>query len=177
MLEESLQRLSSLVPIEWGRRLGWVVLVSASLLLLVAIGKLPFIWLDDYKLAHQTVMVSPNDLQIDHEVREGMLQIPNQHLFGNADISLGHVPITSLQLSLVGIMHAAPQSQSRVIISEAGQPGKLYRINDTLPMGVIVNAIEHDGVILENAGHFEKLPLQRHELAFQGEPKQLLQEG
>ena len=99
-------------------------------------------------------------------------------MFGNAaktDTSI--LPITSLQLRLIGIVHAVPENKSSVMISEANQIGKVYLVGDTLPVGVKVDAITEDGVILENAGRLEKLPLQRMPISFQRMPDKLLREG
>lgn len=161
----------------WGRRLCWVALAVACLLFLTALIKAPLTWYSDSTLTKAEVIVTelPRSVQSSDLIRE----IPAWHLFGNAakstDTSI--LPITSLQLRLIGIVHAVPESKSSVMISEANQVGKVYLVGDTLPVGVKVDAITEDGVILENAGRLEKLPLQRQPLSFQQMPNGLLGEA
>jgi type II secretory pathway component PulC len=101
-------------------------------------------------------------------------KIPEQHLFGTAvKINTSDLPITSLQLQLIGVIAAKPDNLSRIIISSAGGSGKVYKIGDALG-AIRVNAITPSGVILENNGRLEKLPLQREMLSFQVTPKKLL---
>ena len=84
------------------------------------------------------------------------------------------LPVTSLQIRLIGVIKSTPDTFSRVIISESNQPGKIYSVGDSLPSsGVKIYAITAEGVILDNSGRLEKLPLQRTPLMFQGMPKSL----
>lgn len=162
----------------WGRRLCWCALLVVSLLFLWALIKTPLTWYSDIKLvkAEATIVA---ELPSSHDESPNLIQqIPNWHLFGSSakvkDTTI--LPITSLQLRLVGVVRSIPENLSSVIISEASQAGKVYFVGDMLPVGVKVNAITEDGVILENAGRLEKLPLQRQPLSFQGMPKKLLRE-
>lgn len=159
----------------WGRRLCWAALIVACLLLLMVLIKTPLTWYADSKLIN--IATNTTELPLAQTQSSSLIQeLPNWHLFGNAakptDTSI--LPITSLQLSLIGVVHAVPENKSSVMISEAGKIGKVYLVGDMLPMGVKVGAIIADGVILENAGRMEKLPLQRQPLSFQGMPKKLL---
>lgn len=162
----------------WGRRLCWVALAIACLLFLATLIKTPLTWYSDSKLTKAQAIATVVPLQ---QVQSSDLiqHIPEWHLFGSsaksADTSI--LPVTSLQLSLIGIVQAVPNNKSSVIISEANQAGKVYLVGDTLPVGVKVDAITEDGVILENAGRLEKLPLQRQPLSFQRMPDKLLREG
>ena len=163
---------------QWGRRLCWGALGVASVLFLVTVVKTPITWYADNQLSKASTNVAI-DLPVQMVQSSDLIkQIPSWHLFGNAEKSpnTSILPITSLQLSLVGVVHAFPQNKSSVIISEAGQTGKVYLVGDTLPVGVKVDAITEDGVILDNAGRLEKLPLQRQSLSFQGMPKSLMRE-
>lgn len=161
---------------EWNQRLTHTALICLGLLCILILARMPFVLMADFRLAHHLEPIptmEPADQHVEHLIQ----QIPNQHLFGNAKRESTALPITSMQLSLLGIVETNPKDQSHVIISEAGQSGKIYHINDRLPSGVTVNDILQDGVILENAGHLEKLPLMRHSLVFQIKPKPLLHEG
>lgn len=161
----------------WGRRLCWVLLAIVCLLFLTTLIKTPLTWYSDNKLTKTQAIVT--DLPHSVQGPDLIQQIPAWHLFGNAakptDTSI--LPITSLQLRLIGIVHAVPENKSSVMISEANQVGKVYLVGDMLPVGVKVDAITEDGVILENAGRLEKLPLQRQPLSFQQMPNELLGEA
>ncbi len=93
--------------------------------------------------------------------------LSSTHLFGDAS----NLPITSLQLRLLGVIKSDSDENSKVIISEANQPGKVYSKGKMLPSGVIVYDISNEGVILKNNGRFEKLPLARSPLLFQDAPR------
>lgn len=157
---------------EWGRRLGWGALATVVfLIILIAILSI-YHWRRDYQLAHKPMKsseIGPQNVNVD----ELIASIPQDHLFGYSGATES-LPITSLQLKLVGVVKAEPEKFSRVIISEGGKSGKVYRVGDTLTGGVKINSITEDGVILENEGRFEKLPLRRAPLQFQGMPKPLL---
>ena len=167
-----------LLTSQWGRRLCWGALAAVCLLLLVTLIKMPLTWYADNKLSKVPVVATIDLPVLQVQSSDLIQQIPSWHLFGNAakPADTSFLPITSLQLRLIGIVQAYPENKSSVIISEAGQPGKVYLVGDMLPVGVKVDAITGDGVILENAGHLEKLPLQRQSLSFQGMPKALLHE-
>ena len=131
-------------------------------------------WRHDFVLIHPQKIESKNVL-VGDELNKLIENIPSDHIFGQSGTG-AHLPVTSLQIRLVGVIKAVPESFSRVIISEGGKPGKVYKVGDRLSSGVIINAITSDGVILDNGGRLEKLPLQRPPLLFQGKPKPLLQE-
>lgn len=164
--------MTPMVATEWGRRASWGVSSLLGLLTLAAVIQTITTWYDDIVIAHSTVARAGAQSAMD-STAQLITQIPEEHIFGKLG-NEGALPITSLQIRLVGVIKSEPESQSRVIISEAGQPGKVYAIGDTLPSGIMVNAIADDGVILENGGHLEKLPLRRSTLSFQGMPKPLL---
>lgn len=162
----------------WGRRLCPMVFAFVVFVCIMTIIKLPFVWSADKTLATTEERVTAHSGQ-ESVKRDLIRQIPEKHIFG---IALNEeqpvvLPITSLQLKLLGIVQAFPENASSAIISQAGQPGKIYKVGDSLPVGVKMHAMTKDGVILENAGRLEKLPLQRQTLAFQGMPKGLVQEG
>jgi type II secretory pathway component PulC len=160
----------------WKQRMGWIALCVISLLFLFTLIRTPLNWYSDVRLVKAQPMVPEMPTYKDNYL-ELIQQIPNWHIFGHLEKDTTILPITSLHIRLIGIVSAIPKKQSSVLISEASQPGKVYVVGDTLPVGVKVNAIMEDGVILENAGRLEKLPLQRQPLSFQGRPKSILHEG
>jgi len=167
---------SPLLANEWGRRVGWAMMIVMGLLSLFTLVSMPFYWYSDVQLTHARPSVLTSQSTFD-QVAILSKKIPDRHLFGmGAGQQTSTMPITSLQLRLVGVIKATPESESRVIISESNQPGKAYQVGDELSSGVKVYAITPDGVILRNGERLEKLPLQRSALIFQGMPKKLLPE-
>jgi hypothetical protein len=167
--------LTPIFSTEWGKRASLGALILFGFLLVVSFISMIVSMDEDFFIARTHAS------SVDHSadaVTAAIAQIPNEHLFGNAAISdQGYVPITSLQLHLVGVERSVIANQSTVIISEAGAPGKVYAIGDSLPSGIRVYAINDGGAILDNGGHLEKLPLARSRLNFQGMPKTLWNQG
>ncbi len=162
---------------EWGRKASWCVL---SLLIIMSFMSLVTAfshWHQDYMITRaEPILIKENVAGAGDNAMQLIAQLPNEHLFGSNAIAQGAVPITSLQLRLIGIIQSESEGASRIIISAAGQGGKVYAVGDSLPAGIRVHAIVDDGVILENGEHLEKLPLQRRHLSFQGLPKSLLEQ-
>ncbi len=169
MLEEI---IAPLLSTEWGRRSGLAAIAVFSLFLVVTLIEIPFTWHSDYKSTQAPVTKAAQPVA--DQTIALIKQLPDQHLFGESAIKTANLPITSLQLHLIGVVEANPESASSVIISAAGQPGKVYRTGDNLASDVRIKTITRDGVILENDGHMEKLPLSRPPLTFQGMPKSML---
>lgn len=168
--------VAPLLITEWGKRLGLVILLAMGLLTLIALVSIPYHWYKDITLT-QTQAMGLTNHNLSDQLAVLSKRIPEWHLFGIGPQSqqTDTIPITSLQLKLVGVIKAIPEKMSRVIISESNQPGKVYRVGDRLTSGVKIYSITNDGVILQNGLRLEKLPLQRPNLIFQGMPKQLLQ--
>lgn len=167
--------IAPLFAAPWSRRVGkGVVGVMAILLLFTSIHVL-YSWYAAVTIQfHKTATVTTKPMA--DEVTQAIAALPERHLFGNnqAVVTEG-LPMTSLQLRLLGVIKTDPLKFSKVIISEANQPGKVYSKGDSLVSGVTVYEITDDGVVLENGGHFEKLPLLRTPLTFQGAPKPMLE--
>lgn len=163
---------SPLFSTEWGKRLSiGAVALSVSILLYIVVS----ILIDWHSNMLAFRAANKNSVSSENNLAELVLAIPNGHLFGKYGVleKNAHLPITSLQIELTGLIEAKPGSSSRVIITEGGKPGKVYQIGDTLQSGVRINSIESDGVVLENGGQLEKLPLRRQPLTFQREIKPL----
>ncbi len=164
--------LNPLFVTEKGRYAGLAALCIASLLLLSSVTQTFSNWHSDYILAHEAV--APSAVKLSDGAAELIAQLPQAHLFGqeaSGDADL--LPITSLQLRLTGVMRMPQDMLSRAIVSQAGQSGKVYGIGDTLTAGIKVVAINDDNIVLERAGHLEKLPLARPPVLFKDKPKSL----
>jgi len=158
---------------ERSRYAGMVAFVAVALLLVYAVGSTLFNWYGDFK----SVTATPTEMRSASASNESQLitDLPKQHLFGQAAGEDAFLPITSLQLKLTGILKDVGDKRSKVIISAGGQPGKVYAVGDSLLSGIVINAINEDGIVLEHSGRLEKLPLTREALAFQDAPKTLWQ--
>jgi type II secretory pathway component PulC len=157
---------------ERSRHAGMVAFVAVALLLVYALGATLFSWYSDLKSVPVT---QKEERSASMMSSEGQLinDLPKQHLFGQAAGEDAFLPITSLQLRLTGILKDVNDKRSKVIIAEGGQPGKVYVVGDTLLSGIVINAINEDGIVLEHSGRLEKLPLTREALAFKDGPKTL----
>jgi type II secretory pathway component PulC len=176
---EDLQLPEMLAPIissEKGRYVSLGVLALAAALVLIALFNTFSTWYGDFRLSqqHPTTLAALND----NEEAGLIANIPDQHLFGQQSVEdTDFLPVTSLQLRLTGVIIQAHNNLSRVIISEGGQPGKIYSIGEEVAAGIKINAINDDGIVLEHGGHFEKLPLARTGLTFNDKPQTIWQKG
>ena len=165
--------LSPLLANHWSRPAGLGAILVAGILFCATLIHDIIAWHSDYKLTQQ--QPTAVDTALKNQTLEKIINLPELHLYGQyGAANQSTIPVTSLQFHLLGIIKKTPDKYSRVIISEAGGPGKVYQIGDTLSSGVKVYAITENSIILENAGRFEKLPLTRSPLPFQGKPKSLL---
>lgn len=168
--------IAPLLATEWGRRAGIGTIIGLGILLLITLVLTIQSWFGDYRLSH--AKISPSSVRTSNDdSAKWIAHIPNAHLFGQAGVlaKSEHLPVTSLQVRLIGVVKATPEKDSRVIISEEGQPGKVYQVGDILSAsGVKIQDVTSDGVVLDNGGILEKLPLQRPPLLFQGMPKSML---
>src|SRR3990167_2137995 len=121
-----------------------------------------FTWRHDWALAHDKTAQVATPIVASNAVKTPSL--PELHIFGQS-YSNSEVPISSLQLVITGIVKSEGEA-SKVYLSLAGQPSKIYQEGDSLPYGVKIYAITADTIILENNGHLEKVPLNREKLVF-----------
>jgi type II secretory pathway component PulC len=162
--------IAPLLSTKWGHYGSLAAIFTISLLLLITFIEIPLTWRNDFIMTQATPATLGKASQVLADESLVLIkQIPNWHLFGSPPLAayLTTLPITSLQLHLVGIVQAVSANRSRAIISIAGQPGKIYQPGDTLVAGVKINRIAADNVTLENGGRLEKLPLARPPLLFQ----------
>lgn len=168
--------LSPLLTTAGGRRAGLALLVAMVILIFITLIQTVLTWRSDSQLikAHSNQNVTSS--QASDRIAKLISQLPEWHLFGKYGVveQSAILPVTSLQIRLVGVIKSTPEKFSRVIISESNQPSKVYSIGDTLSSsGVKIYAITAEGVVLDNSGRLEKLPLPRTPLMFQGMPKSL----
>jgi general secretion pathway protein C len=96
------------------------------------------------------------------------LQISEWHLFGRSALALspsegGVTPQTQLELKLQGIFYLAQhQKNAHAIIESPDQIQKTYKINDELPGGAILQAIENEKIIILINNRQEFLSLDRN---------------
>jgi type II secretory pathway component PulC len=122
-------------------------------------------WRNDWILVHHSP-ISPPTLAKSNQENDIINTLLDRHLFGKpAAPSLSNVPISSLQLSVTGIIKTN-NGQSKVSISRAGAPSKIYKIGDVVTSGVKIYDITADTIVLENDGRMEKLPMVREKLQF-----------
>jgi general secretion pathway protein C len=162
-----------MVDIHLQQRMFFIAsIVLIALLILTAFYSL-WQWHSDWVLAHQEVELGP-ELIRKTDTDKLIASIADAHLFGRvAEKVLTEAPISSLQLKVTGIIKISHQNTgSRALISTAGQPGKVYKIGDTVANGVKIYDITADTVILENNGRLEKLPLVREKLQFKPRSKE-----
>jgi type II secretion system protein C len=158
----------------WGRRCALAGIVCIAGLIIFTIGNEINDWLILFNHPAAPQIFASDSADTANELTLNIKQIPNWHLFGESTtVATQTLPITSLQLRLIGVLHASDAQSSRVIISQASQPGKSYGVGDTLTGAVKIYAISQDAVILDNSGHMEKLPLARPPLLLHGLPKPL----
>jgi general secretion pathway protein C len=91
--------------------------------------------------------------------------IADQNLFGTYQQTLNgdgaEAPETRLSLSLIGILAATENNESRALISGTGDDEKPYAIGDVVGSGVSLQAIFPDRVILSRSGTLETLKLHK----------------
>ena len=92
-----------------------------------------------------------------------VMQMTDWHLFGQSEnqTSSSTEPLaTELELTLQGVFFLAQhQKMAHAIIASADQIQKTYKINDVLPGGAILQAIENNKIILLRENKQEYLEL------------------
>jgi type II secretory pathway component PulC len=161
-----------------GRQLGWAMLGLAGILLLYTLVSMLFAWHADFVISKNQPAAGAHTEDAASAEATLIAGLPAAHLFGmQADEDTDFLPVTSLQLHLTGVIKDTEDNTSKVIISEAGQPGKIYSVGDALTTGIKIYSINEDGIVLEHSGRLEKLPLVRGKLQFQDKPKALWQDN
>lgn len=90
--------------------------------------------------------------------------ISDFHLFGQtssaSSSAAGLPPESTQQLQLKGVLYI-PDKQAYAIIESSGQHQKTYKINDVLPGGAILHAIENNSIIIIADNRQESLVLHK----------------
>jgi general secretion pathway protein C len=116
-----------------------------------------------FQTNHLQVATTAQSLE---EKQPDYLLISDWHLFGQAVDGLsfpnGMVPETQLQLKLQGVFTLSEHDDyAHAIIETPDQIQKAYKINDALPGGATLKAIENDKIIILRNNQQESLALGR----------------
>jgi general secretion pathway protein C len=100
-------------------------------------------------------------------------------LFGDyvpANLSEADIKQSTLDVQVVGIMFAAKENESQVVLRVGGGKEDYYVVGDTLPGGAIIKRISSEGVVVLHNGALESLSLPKNELIFDVPAKPLIKE-
>lgn len=112
------------------------------------------------------------DRHKDHRATE-QLNVP---LFGEyvpETIADNNVKKSMLNMTVVGIMFDSKDKTSHVIIRDANNLQRLYKVGDTLTGNAVIKRITADGVLISRDGLLESLRLSQHKLKFAPPPEPL----
>ncbi|MBA2711379.1 MAG: general secretion pathway protein GspC [Tatlockia sp.] len=101
-------------------------------------------------------------------------------LFGDylpVNLSDAVIKQSSLDIQVVGIMFAAKESESQVVLRVGGGKENYYVLGDTLPGGAIIKRISSEGVVVLHNGALESLSLPKNELIFDEPAKPLIKDA
>lgn len=102
------------------------------------------------------------------------LQTPLFGVYVPKNLNDGDVKRSMLNLKVVGVMFAARESDSQVIIRNENGHEQLFRVGDHLAGGVLIKRITLDGVLVVHNGELESLSLPKNELIFEPPSKKSL---
>lgn len=88
-------------------------------------------------------------------------------------INVSDVKKSMLTYKVVGIMLAAHDEDSEVIIDTLSGGHQIFRVGDVLPWGTVIKRITSDGIFVERNGELESLSLPKNELIFEPPAKPL----
>ena len=94
---------------------------------------------------------------------QSIVALDQLHLYGIYTAS-DAIPISNLDLILVGTVASENAGDAYALISDQRGVTKSYQIGDTLPGGAILNKIEEDRVIINDAGRSEVIILPKPQL-------------
>lgn len=81
-----------------------------------------------------------------------------------------------LNVKVVGVLFAIPESDSQVILKIETGREQTFGIGDTVPGGAVIKRITNQGVLVERKGAIESLTLPKNELIFEAQAKPLVGE-
>ena len=149
------------------QRTLWAISLALALIIVLIASYSAWQWHHDWQLRTQP-LASVSSLKNSQDATFLITAIPEQHLFGQS-LAQGSVPVSNLQMVITGIVKSMDDGKgkaSKVYISLAGKPSKIYQLGDTLPYGVRIYQITADTIIFDNDGRLEKLSLTRDKLVF-----------
>jgi len=88
-------------------------------------------------------------------------------------INVADVKKSMLTYKLVGIMLAAHDEDSEVIIDTLSGGHQVFRVGDGLPWGTVIKRITSEGIFVERNGELESLSFPKNELIFEAPAKPL----
>ena len=97
------------------------------------------------------------------------LTIPHP-LFGEyvpSNLDAAGVRQSMLNIKVIGILFAANESESQVILQKENGQEHFFRVGDELPGGGVIKRITRDGVLVLREGELERLNLPIDELNFE----------
>ena len=86
---------------------------------------------------------------------------------------VGDVKQSLLTYKVVGIMLAAHDEDSEVMMDTLSGGYVVYHVGDTLPLGNVIKKITSEGIFVERNGELESLSLPKNELIFEPPAKPL----
>jgi hypothetical protein len=118
---------------------------------------------------HDLDISKKNPTNVSAQKNTQLLQLHTWHLFGQMPPTVtntAQIPISNLNLVLVGIFLRPKLAESRALITDANGKTQTYRIGDMIPGGVTLFNILPDSVLLKRGNELEKLKLPNRELNF-----------
>jgi type II secretory pathway component PulC len=94
---------------------------------------------------------------------QSMIALDQLHFYGIYTAS-NAIPISNLDLKLVGTVASQDTTDAYALISDQSGTTKSYQVGDALPGGAILNKIADDRVIINDAGRDEVIILPKPQL-------------
>ena len=98
-------------------------------------------------------------------------------LFGDyvpLNLSEADIKQSMLDVQVVGILFAAKENESQVILRVGGGKEEPYSVGDSLPGGAIIKRISSEGIVVLHNGALESLSFPKNELIFDKPAKPLI---
>lgn len=123
--------------------------------------------LSQYSRSQDTKLSSP----VSHETVKPTIHVGlKKTLFGPfipKAIDEAGVKKSMLNVKVVGVLFAVPETDSEVILKINEQKEQTFRIGDIIPGQAVIKRITAQGVLLERKGSLESLSLPKNELIFE----------
>ncbi len=139
-------------------------IVSAILAILILL--LLYDWMNAFRANTSATNDFPTRMAI-----KPIADIDSWHLFGthlSQTLNADDLPITAMNIQLVGLMLAIPARYSQVLIGIPGFAEKIYTVGDNIPGGAKI-----DRITLRRGGKLESLRLPGQRLEFASPPAEM----